>query len=53
MYATCGLQEKEDLALRHELVLAAHGEPYIGGHLSTHKTYEELRERYYWRCLFS
>ncbi len=39
-------------ALRHEILLSAHDDP-TGGHFGVHKTYEKLRERYYWRELFA
>ena len=40
-------------ALRHEILLSVHDSPLGGGHLGVHKTYEKVRERYYWRGLFA
>ena len=40
-------------ALRHEILLSVHDRPLGGGHLGVHKTYEKVRERYYWRGLFA
>ena len=38
-------------ALRQEVLTAGHDDP-TAGHLGTHKTYEKLRRRYYWRGLY-
>ena len=40
-------------ALRHEILPSVHDSPLGGGHLGVHKTYEKVRERYYWRGLFA
>ena len=40
-------------ALRHEILLSVHDSPLGRGHLGVHKTYEKVRERYYWRGLFA
>ena len=40
-------------ALLHEILLSVHDRPLGGGRLGVHKTYEKVRERYYWRGLFA
>ena len=34
-------------SLRHEILVGGHDDP-LAGHLGVNKTYEKLRERYYW-----
>lgn len=38
-------------SLRHDILVACHDDP-TAGHLSTVKTYEKVRERYYWQGMF-
>lgn len=37
--------------LRHEILIGGHNDP-LSGHLGVNKTYEKLRERYYWPKMF-
>ena len=38
--------------LRHEILIGGHDDP-LAGHLGVNKTYEKLRERYYWPKMFA
>ncbi|KAK3751268.1 hypothetical protein QZH41_002432 [Actinostola sp. cb2023] len=38
-------------ALHHEVLVQAH-DNVLAGHLGVHKTYEKLRDRYYWRGMY-
>ena len=38
--------------LRHEILVGGHHDP-LAGHLGVNKTYEKLRERYYWPKMFA
>ena len=39
-------------SLRHEILVGGHDDP-LAGHLGVNKTYEKLRERYYWPKMFA
>lgn len=38
--------------LRHEILVGGHDDP-LAGHLGVNKTYDKLRDRYYWPKMFS